>query len=421
MILDCTLAAALALTACSRSDSGSSGSMSTNMGGSSSQTGQAGQNAAYRTGLGILTEASDQERAGKIDTIAAAVLLDAEGRVADVMLDEVEISVTGDSTGKVTMPTDDRTKRQKGDDYPLAAVSSLKKGWAEQADAFGNYLTGKTPDEVKKLATDDDGKPKDADLLSTCTIAVDGYRDAVVRACENAKAVGSARGDRAVLGVSVRNDTKELTADDDHDVTAQVDITVAALTLDADSRVTGAVADVAEPALTVGADGTVSAPEMVTSDVLLASASQAIIYGFNVRPNAKVRQKAEEEGIEIRLHNIIYKMVEEIETAMKGMLAPEIKEVVTGQAEIRQVIKVSKVGNIAGCYVTDGFIRRNCGIRLLRDSVVVYEGKLGSLKRFQDDAKEVAAGFECGLSIENFNDIKEGDNCRRIYHGRSRS
>lgn len=145
------------------------------------------------------------------------------------------------------------------------------------------------------------------------------------------------------------------------------------------------------------------------SDVLLASASQAIIYGFNVRPNAKVRQKAEEEGIEICLHNIIYKMVEEIETAMKGMLAPEIKEVVTGQAEIRQVIKVSKVGNIAGCYVTDGFIRRNCGIRLLRDSVVVYEGKLGSLKRFQDDAKEVAAGFECGLSIENFNDIKEGD------------
>ena len=145
------------------------------------------------------------------------------------------------------------------------------------------------------------------------------------------------------------------------------------------------------------------------SDVLLATASKAIIYGFNVRPNAKVRQKAEEEGIEIRLHNIIYKMDEEIETAMKGMLAPEIKEVITGQAEIRQVIKVSKVGNIAGCYVTDGFIRRNCGVRLIRDGVVVYEGKLGSLKRFQDDVKEVTSGFECGLSIENFNDIKEGD------------
>lgn len=145
------------------------------------------------------------------------------------------------------------------------------------------------------------------------------------------------------------------------------------------------------------------------SDVLLATASQAIIYGFNVRPDAKVRLKASEEGVEIRLHNIIYKMVEEIEAAMKGMLAPEIVERVTGQAEIRQVIKVSKVGNVAGCYVTDGFIRRNCGIRLLRDGIVIFEGDLGSLKRFQDDAKEVATGYECGLSINNYNDIKEGD------------
>lgn len=259
-VLGCTLAAALTLTACGGSGSGSSGSMSTGMGGSSSQT---TQNAAWRTGLGILTKADGEERAGKINTIAAAVLLDAEGKVADVMLDEVELSVTGDGTGKVTMPGETLTKRQKGEDYPLAAVSSLKKSWAEQADAFGDFLTGKTPDEVKKLATDDDGKPKDADLLSGCTIAVDGYRDAVVRACENAKAVGSARGDRAVLGVSVRNDTKDLTADDDHDVTAQVDITVTALTLDADDRVTSAIADVTEPALTVSADGTVSAPELV--------------------------------------------------------------------------------------------------------------------------------------------------------------
>ncbi len=145
------------------------------------------------------------------------------------------------------------------------------------------------------------------------------------------------------------------------------------------------------------------------SDVLLASASKAIIYGFNVRPDANVRRKAEEEGVEIRLHNVIYKMVEEIEAAMKGMLAPEMQEVVTGQAEIRKVYKVSKLGNIAGCYVTDGSIKRNCGVRLIRDGVVVYEGKLSSLKRFKDDAKEVAQGFECGLMIENYNDIKEGD------------
>ena len=145
------------------------------------------------------------------------------------------------------------------------------------------------------------------------------------------------------------------------------------------------------------------------SDILLASASKAIIYGFNVRPDANVRRKADEEGVEIRLHQVIYKMVEEIEAAMKGMLAPEMEEVVTGQAEIRHIYKVSKVGNIAGCYVTDGSIKRDCGIRLIREGIIVYEGKLASLKRFKDDAKEVNQGYECGLTIENYNDIKEGD------------
>ena len=145
------------------------------------------------------------------------------------------------------------------------------------------------------------------------------------------------------------------------------------------------------------------------SDILLASASKAIIYGFNVRPDANVRRKADEEGVEIRLHQVIYKMVEEIEAAMKGMLAPEMEEVVTGQAEIRHIYKVSKIGNIAGCYVTDGSIKRDCGIRLIREGIIVYEGKLASLKRFKDDAKEVNKGYECGLTIENYNDIKEGD------------
>ena len=145
------------------------------------------------------------------------------------------------------------------------------------------------------------------------------------------------------------------------------------------------------------------------SDILLASASKAIIYGFNVRPDANVRRKADEEGVEIRLHQVIYKMVEEIEAAMKGMLAPEMEEVVTGQAEIRHIYKVSKICNIAGCYVTDGSIKRDCGIRLIREGIIVYEGKLASLKRFKDDAKEVNQGYECGLTIENYNDIKEGD------------
>jgi translation initiation factor IF-2 len=145
------------------------------------------------------------------------------------------------------------------------------------------------------------------------------------------------------------------------------------------------------------------------SDVLLASASNAIIYGFNVRPDATVRQKAEEEKVDIRLHRIIYALVEEIQAAMKGMLKPIYKEVVIGSVEVRQTYKVSKIGTVAGCYVTNGSIKKDCGVRLLRNSVVIYEGKLASLKRFQNDAKEVTTGYECGVTIENFNDIKEGD------------
>ena len=152
-----------------------------------------------------------------------------------------------------------------------------------------------------------------------------------------------------------------------------------------------------------------TAGAITESDILLASASRAVIYGFNVRPSALVRKKAEEEGIEIRLHNIIYKALEEMENAMKGMLAPVYEEVVIGQAEVRQLYKASKIGTIAGCMVTDGALRKECGVRLIRDGVVVYTGKLGSLKRFQNDAKEVTSGFDCGLTIENFNDIKVDD------------
>ena len=145
------------------------------------------------------------------------------------------------------------------------------------------------------------------------------------------------------------------------------------------------------------------------SDIMLASASNAIIYGFNVRPDAKIKKLAEESNISIRLHNIIYKALEELESIMKGMLAPVYEEVVIGQATVRQLFKVSKIGTIAGCYVDDGAIRRNCGVRLIRDGVVVYTGVLGSLQRFKDNAKEVSAGYECGITIEKFNDIKEGD------------
>lgn len=145
------------------------------------------------------------------------------------------------------------------------------------------------------------------------------------------------------------------------------------------------------------------------SDVLLASASHSIIYGFNVRPDAKTRMKADEEHIEIRLHRIIYALIEEIEAAIKGLKAPEVEEKVLGQAEIRQLFRVSKIGTIAGCMVIDGVIKNSASCRLIRDGVVIYEGKLGSLQRIKDAVKEVKAGFECGMTIENYNDIKEGD------------
>ena len=145
------------------------------------------------------------------------------------------------------------------------------------------------------------------------------------------------------------------------------------------------------------------------SDVMLATASKAVIYGFNVRPDSNVRKKASEEGVDIRLHTIIYKAIEEMEAAMKGMLAPVYEEVVIGQAEIRKTYKVSKVGTIAGCMVTEGKLVRECSLRLIRNGIIVYTGKLGSLKRFDNDAKEVSSGYECGITVANYNDLKEGD------------
>lgn len=259
-VLVCTLAAVLLLSGCGgkKPDSGSqSGSGSMGSSGSTSGSSQG----AWRTGLGVVTKAEATERAGTITTTAAAILLDADGKLVDVMLDELETSVSADGTGAVTMPSDYRTKRQKGQDYPLAEVSSIRKSWAEQADSFADYLTGKTMDEVKKLELDESGKAKDADLLSGCTIVVEPYRDAILRACENAKALGAAKGDHVTLGIEAGNASSGSAAIDDKDLMAQVDTTLAALTMDENDRVTSAVVDMTEPAMTVSADGTVNAPE----------------------------------------------------------------------------------------------------------------------------------------------------------------
>jgi len=145
------------------------------------------------------------------------------------------------------------------------------------------------------------------------------------------------------------------------------------------------------------------------TDVLLASASNAIIIGFNVRPDARVTEVAEQEGVEIKLYDIIYNVISDVRAAMEGLLEPEYKEVVQGRAEVRELFKVPKIGTVAGCHVTDGKISRSSNLKLLRDGIVVFDGKILSLKRFKDDAREVLAGFECGIGIDGFNDIHLGD------------
>lgn len=153
----------------------------------------------------------------------------------------------------------------------------------------------------------------------------------------------------------------------------------------------------------------IAAGAITESDIILASASNAIVIGFNVRPEANAKKLAASEKVDVRLHRVIYKAIEEIEAAMKGMLDPEYEEKVIGQVEVRETFKVSRIGTIAGCYVTDGKVTRDSGIRLIRDGVVQFEGDIDTLKRFKDDVKEVAQNYECGITIKNFNDIKVGD------------
>lgn len=145
------------------------------------------------------------------------------------------------------------------------------------------------------------------------------------------------------------------------------------------------------------------------SDVTLAAASDAVIIGFQVRPSLAAKRLAENDGVDIRLYSIIYDAIEEIKDAMEGMLSPEVKEEVTGTAEVLQTYKISRVGTIAGCMVREGKVKRTSKVRLIRDGIVIYTGELGSLKRFKDDVKEVASGYDCGLNISNYNDVKEGD------------
>ncbi len=266
-----------------------------------------------------------------------------------------------------------------------------------------------TNDMGKEITEALPGTPVEIIGLNDVPVAGDNFK--VFENDKDARAVAQARS-RAKIEKD-RNSSSAMTLDD---LKSQIDAgDVKEIPVIVKSDVTGTAEAVASSLSKINVDGVKvnvirrAAGTINESDVILASVSNAVIYGFNVRPDANVRKKAQDEGVEIRLHNIIYKAVEEMEAAMKGMLAPVYEEVIIGQAEVRKTYKVSKIGTIAGCMVTEGKITKDCGIRLIRDGIVIYTGKLGSLRRFENDAKEVNEGYECGMTIENYNDIKEMD------------
>ena len=228
---------------------------------------------------------------------------------------------------------------------------------------------------------------------------------------KTARQVGESRAMSAIQ--ASRSEKQRVTLDNLFEQMSQGDVKELNVIVKAD--VQGTVEAMAASLMKIDVEGVnvkiihTGAGAITESDISLAAASNAIVIGFNVRPDVNAKRAADEEGVEIRLHRIIYKVIEEIEAAMKGMLDPEFEEKIIGQAEVRQTIKVSKVGTIAGSYITEGKFTRDSGVRVIREGIVVFEGELDSLKRFKDDAKEVAKGYECGITIKNYNDIKEGD------------
>jgi len=228
---------------------------------------------------------------------------------------------------------------------------------------------------------------------------------------KTARQIGEARAQKALQ--ATRSETARISLDTLFEQMKQGDVKELNIIVKAD--VQGSVEAVSASLQKINVEGAkvniihTGVGAITESDIILATASNAIIVGFNVRPNSNAKRMAEEEKVDIRLHRIIYKIIEEIESAMKGLLDPEYQEKIIGQVEVRTTFKVSKVGTIAGSYVTEGKITRDSGIRLIRDGIVIFEGEIDTLKRFKDDVKEVSQGYECGITIKNFNDVKEGD------------
>ena len=297
---------------------------------------------------------------------------------------------------------------------PVATVL-VSSGTIRPGDAF---VTGQHFGRIRMLLNDKGKKEKEAgpatpvEVIGLSGVPQSGDAFVVMEDEKKARMVAQSRMQKQrEADLALR---KRVTLDDLFTQIQKGDVKELNIIIKAD--VQGSVEAVSESLLKLSTEavklkvihGSVGA--ITESDVMLASASNAIIIGFNIRPEPKASALAESEGVDVRLYNIIYNAIDEVRAAMEGLLEPTLKEKVTGRAEVRQTFSVPKIGTIAGAYMLDGLINRSCaGVRVLRDNVVVYEGKLGSLRRFKDDVKEVLTGYECGIGIENFNDLKIGD------------
>ncbi|MDM5246981.1 MULTISPECIES: translation initiation factor IF-2 [unclassified Lysinibacillus] len=278
-------------------------------------------------------------------------------------------------------------------------------------------VVGHTYGRVRAMVNDKGRRVKEAgpstpvEITGLNDVPQAGDRFVVFEDEKTARQVGETRAMSAIQ--AQRSEKQRVTLDNLFEQMSQGEMKELNLIVKAD--VQGTVEAMAASLMKIDVEGVnvkiihTGAGAITESDISLAAASNAIVIGFNVRPDVNAKRAAEEEGVDIRLHRIIYKVIEEIEQAMKGMLDPEFVEKIIGQAEVRQTIKVSKVGTIAGSYVTEGKVTRDSGVRIIRENVVIFEGELDTLKRFKDEVKEVARGYECGITITNFNDIKEGD------------
>ncbi|WP_110929453.1 translation initiation factor IF-2 [Bacillus massiliglaciei] len=278
-------------------------------------------------------------------------------------------------------------------------------------------VVGNTYGRVRAMVNDLGRRVKEAgpstpvEITGLNEVPQAGDRFIVFEDEKTARQVGETRAQRQVL--SQRNEGSRVTLDTLFEQMKQGDIKELNIILKAD--VQGSAEALAASLQKIEVEGAkvkiihTGVGAITESDIILATASNAIVIGFNVRPDVNAKRAAESENVDIRLHRIIYKAIEEIESAMKGMLDPEFEEKIIGQAEVRTTFKVSKIGTIAGSYVTEGKITRNSNVRLIREGVVIFEGEIDALKRFKDDVKEVATNYECGITIKNYNDVKEGD------------